>query len=228
MLPSARTPAAVNASRPSSSPHTTPSIAARARCSRVVDVRTPVIAPDAFGRLGVRSPSKYGTTTTPPAPAGAASASASSAAWSTPSQRRDRLGHLRGVERADERKEAAGCVGESGDRAGRVGGRRVAHRVHGSRRSERDRDVARLQPEGERGGHVVAGTRGDDRLGPERGGRARAGRSARARAGAAAPNRRPRRRSRAGRAGTRRSRRRSSRYPTHRRGRSRTRPRAST
>ena len=60
----------------------------RARAaSRVTSERSPAIVPVASGRFGVRSPSKYGTSVTPPAPGGAASASASSPAWSTPSSR---------------------------------------------------------------------------------------------------------------------------------------------
>jgi hypothetical protein len=70
MRPPAGTPAAARASSPASWLHTTPSKAARAIWARVVEVRSPDTTPVASGRLGVRSPSKCGTTTTPPAPAG--------------------------------------------------------------------------------------------------------------------------------------------------------------
>ena len=76
----------------------------------------------------------------------------------------DRIGHFGRVERAHEREEATGRVGEPGDRAGRIPSRCVAHREHGARRSDRDDDVTRARADAERGGHVVAGTRRDRNL----------------------------------------------------------------
>ena len=70
-----------------------------------------------------------------------------------------RLGHLRGVESADERQEPPGGIGEPGYGAGRVRGRALAHRVHGARRAQGDDDIAGLQPEAEGGRHVVPGAR---------------------------------------------------------------------
>ena len=138
----ARRPPA-SASRPSSRPHTTPSNAARASCC----------ARDVGAQPGDRARSRRGGSARarrrstararrrrrrrrPRAPA------SSSPCVVDAEQPRDRIGHLRRVQRAHEREEAAGRVGEAGDRAGRVGGRRVAHREHGARRAERDDDVA--------------------------------------------------------------------------------------
>src|ERR687886_732486 len=45
------------------------------------------MAPVALGRFGVRSPSMYGTSTSPSAPAGADRASRDNSSWSTPSMR---------------------------------------------------------------------------------------------------------------------------------------------
>ena len=178
---------------------------------------------------GVRSPSKYGTTTTPPAPGGAASASASSPAWSTPSQRAiasvtfvafsvHTSGRKRPVASA---KPATAPVGSAvGD---------VAHRVDGARRAERDRDVARLQ------------RRARARRPCCRRCRARRPRRVRTRVvvparsvGASTRGRRGAQSAAASTIASRSSavlvasRRRSSRCPTRRRGRSRTRPSAST
>ena len=83
----ASTPWPRTASRPSASPHSIPSIAARAIDGRVVFAS---VSPEndavASGRFGVRSPSKYGTSTAPDAPGSASSASRPSSAWSTPSR----------------------------------------------------------------------------------------------------------------------------------------------
>ena len=73
------------------------------------------------------------------------------------------VGHLRGVQRADEGQVATGGVGEPGHRPGGVGGGLLAHRVDGARRAERDDHVARPHAEAQRGRHVVARARGDDR-----------------------------------------------------------------
>ena len=49
--------------RPASRLQTTPSTAARASCAGVTSVRSPVSVPVASGRFGVRSPSRWGTST---------------------------------------------------------------------------------------------------------------------------------------------------------------------
>ena len=141
-------PRRVSASSPSSSPHTTPSNAARATSARLVRRAQP--GERARWRRGgwvcVRR-RNTGRASRRPRPRSTASARPSSPSASTPSQRRDRVGDLRRVERAHQRKEPAGGVGEAGDRAGRIGGRRVAHRVDGARtcraRSRRRRVAAR-------------------------------------------------------------------------------------
>ena len=150
---------AASASSPSRSPHTTPSTAARASCSRLTSLRIPASTPVASGRSGVRSPSRYGSSVRPPAPGAAARASSSNASWSTPSSRPHGVGDLRRVERAHEREVASGGVGEPGDDARRIGDRLVADRVHGARRPDRDGHVARAQPDAERPRHVVARAR---------------------------------------------------------------------
>ena len=73
------------------------------------------------------------------------------------------VGHLRGVQRADEGQVATGGVREPGHRPGGVGGGLLAHRVDGARRAERDDHVARPHPQAQRRRHVVARPRGDDR-----------------------------------------------------------------
>ena len=137
----------------------------------VTSVRRPANVPVASGRFGVRSPSRYGSSVNPPAPAGAPSASSSNSAWSTPSSRAHGIGDLGGVQRAHQRQEPPGGVGEPGDGAGRVRRRAVAHRVDGAGGAERHGDVARSQPDAERSGHVVAGARRDDGTAPLAGGR---------------------------------------------------------
>ena len=69
------------ASMASSIEHSKPSTTPRAKSSRVVSVRRPVSNPLACGRLGVRSPSKYGNSVTEELPASAIS---ESPRWSTP------------------------------------------------------------------------------------------------------------------------------------------------
>ena len=73
------------------------------------------------------------------------------------------VGHLRGVQRADEGQVATGGVGKPGHRTGGVGSGLLAHRVDRARRAEGDDHVTRPDPEAQRGRHVVARTRGDDR-----------------------------------------------------------------
>ena len=87
-------------------------------------------------------------------------------------QPRDGVGHLGGVEGADQREVAAGGVGESRHRAGGVGSRAVRHREDGAGGAEGDGHIALDEPESERGRHVVAGSGPDDDLAP----RARRGR----------------------------------------------------
>ena len=119
----------------------------RARAARgSTSVRSPAIVPDASGRFGVRSPSKYGTS--------------DDAAGAGRRVERERVEAGRGRRRASRAIASvtfvAFSVHTSGRKRpvasakpatapGRVGGRRVAHRVHGARRAERDRDVARSQ-----------------------------------------------------------------------------------
>lgn len=80
----ATTPCSVSCARPSANAHSSPSTAARARCAGVaLASRRPCSAPVALGRLGVRSPSKYGTRTSPALPGGADSASRDNSSWST-------------------------------------------------------------------------------------------------------------------------------------------------
>ncbi len=68
--------------------HSSPSTVARAIFSRVIDrCVMPSSVPVAVGRLGVRSPSRYGTYTSPSAPGAADSASSDRLVWSTPSTR---------------------------------------------------------------------------------------------------------------------------------------------
>ena len=87
-------------------------------------------------------------------------------AWSTPRSRRDGLGDLRRVERADEREEPAGGIGEPGDRTARsaVGPSLTVYTVPDV--PIEIGDVAGPQPDTERGGHVVAGARRDNGAAP--------------------------------------------------------------
>ena len=77
----------------------------------------PVSVPVAFGRFGVRSPSRWGTRTSPPAPGAARQREVVEALVVDAEQRRDGVGHLGGVQRAHERQEPSGGVGEAGDGA---------------------------------------------------------------------------------------------------------------
>ncbi len=82
---SMRTPCWRRASSPSARPHSRPSTAARAKHAGVALARRrPCTAPVASGRLGVRSPSRYGTRTRPSAPGGAESARRESSSGPTP------------------------------------------------------------------------------------------------------------------------------------------------
>ena len=100
--------------------------------------------PVASGRLGVRSPSKYGTSTMPPAPGRRRAPAASRSSRSTPSRRAiasvtfvalsvQTSGRKRPVASAKPHTRPVGSLS-----------RHLAHREHGARRAERDRDVARL------------------------------------------------------------------------------------
>ena len=75
----------------------------------------------------------------------------------------EHVGHLRRVESAHEGKVAARRVCEAADVARRIGHRALGHRVHRARRAERDDDLACAQPDAERGRHVVACPRRDER-----------------------------------------------------------------
>ena len=75
--------------------------------SRVVVVRNPAIVPDASGRFGVRSPSKYGTTTTPLRAGRRRERERVEPGVVDAEPARDRVGHLGRVERAHERQVAA-------------------------------------------------------------------------------------------------------------------------
>src|SRR5690625_37340 len=79
--------AVTSASMPSASVQSRPSTDARAISARVVRLVSPCIVPVASGRLGVRSPSRYGRKVTPPAPGSADRARSASSSWSTPSVR---------------------------------------------------------------------------------------------------------------------------------------------
>ncbi len=64
-----RRPRPRSTSSASASPHSMPSNAARARCSGFIDSRrSPASVPAVCGRFGVRSPSRYGSSTSPCAP----------------------------------------------------------------------------------------------------------------------------------------------------------------
>ena len=118
------------------------------RRGRTVRRVRPCTAPVACGRFGVRSPSRYGTRTSPSAPAGR-----------TAPARTARRGRRRAAPAAasstraalsvhDQRQEPAGGVGEAGDRAARVvGGRRRRTRRPCRRcRSRRPRRPGRRRP----------------------------------------------------------------------------------
>ncbi len=66
------------------------------------------------------------------------------------------------VERAHQRQEAAAGVGEPGHGAARVHRRGLAHAEHRAARAERDDHVPLAEFQSQRGGHVVAGARGDE------------------------------------------------------------------
>src|SRR5674476_629491 len=79
------TPTTRTASRPAARPQSMPSMAARARLARVLEaIVRPCTLAVASGRFGVRSPSKYGTSTTPAEPGSASRASRARPSWSTP------------------------------------------------------------------------------------------------------------------------------------------------
>jgi hypothetical protein len=67
------------------------------------------------------------------------------------------------VERDGERQEVAGRVGEAGDRARRVRGRRGRDGGHDAGGADRDDDVARPGVDAQRGRGVVAGARAEHR-----------------------------------------------------------------
>ena len=71
------------------------------------------------------------------------------------------VGHLRGVEGADQREVASGGVGEPGDDARGVRGRFVADAVDRARGPDRHHHVGGPQPDAHRAGHVVAGPGAD-------------------------------------------------------------------
>ena len=197
MARSTGTFAASRASTASASPHSSPSTAARAMCAGVeVPSVRPCSAPVDSGLFGVRSPSRYGTSTRPPAPAGASRASLARPAWSTPSTRAAGVEHPRRVERAHQREVLPARGGEPGDDAGGVGRRRGAHRGHHAGRAERHDDVARPGAEAQRGAGVVAGARA---RAARRRGCARPPRPDRARAAGRRPRGRTPVRSRSGR-----------------------------
>ena len=134
---------ASRASSRAARPHSMPSTVARARCVGV-DVlrRRPWIAPVANGRFGVRSPSRYGTTTRPSAPAGARSASEESSCWSTPSSRAIASSTRAALSVHTRREEAAGRVGKACDYPRRVGHRVVANSEYRARGPDRHDDVS--------------------------------------------------------------------------------------
>ena len=119
---------------------------------------------DAFasGRFGVRSPSKYGTSTTPPDPGCGRERELGERVVVDLEQRGDRDQHARGVQRRDQRQEAAGGVGEAGDGAADVGGRLVGHGEDRAAGADRDHHIARAGAEPQRGAGVVAGAGADD------------------------------------------------------------------
>jgi hypothetical protein len=78
---------------------------------------------------------------------------------------RHRVEHARGVERADQRQEAAGRVGEPGDRAGPVARPLVGDGGDDAGRADGDDEVAGAGAQAEGGGRVVAGARTEQRAG---------------------------------------------------------------
>ena len=155
------TPCARSASSPSASPHSRPSTVARASRAGVALARvSPVSRPRASGRSGVRSPSRNGSSTSPPL-SGVDSASSSSRARSTPSRvavapsTRAALsvqtsGRNRPVASAKPATSPlASAVGVSRDRGDHPAG------------ADRHGHVAGDRAEAERGGHVVAGARAE-------------------------------------------------------------------
>ena len=142
-------------------PHTTPSTAARASCSRDTSLRRPASTPVAVGRSGVRSPSKYGSSASPPAPGAADERQAIELVVVDTHQAAHGIDHLCGVQRAHQRQEPAGGIGEAGHRARGVGARLLGDRERGARRAERHHRVTGVQAEAQCGGHVVAGADGD-------------------------------------------------------------------
>ncbi len=78
-------------------------------------------------------------------------------------QPRHGVGDLGGVHGADQRQVAARRIGEPGDGTGGVGAGLLADRERGAARAEAEREVARPQSEAERGRHVVACARRDQR-----------------------------------------------------------------
>ena len=156
-------PGRARASRPSASPHSIPSTAARARFSRVVEARVmPNRVAVASGRFGVRSPSKYGT----------AARGRRRRARRRARGGRARRGRRRAARAIASSTRAALSVATSGRKRAAasakpatvpdgVGGGGVGDREDRAARADRDDDVAGVRAEPERGAGVVAGAGAD-------------------------------------------------------------------
>ena len=127
----------------------------------VVVVRRPDSVPVADGRRGVRSPSRYGTRTTPLAPRGASDPDSVQVVDLPAGETDGPFGDLRSVEGAHQRQIATGRVGETRHlTAASVVGcmRRGEDRAA---RAKGDGQVAGRETQRQRGAHVVTGSRTD-------------------------------------------------------------------
>ena len=149
------------ASRPSSKPQITPSTDAQgegsARSTSAAQARPARrLRP---GRFGVRSPSRWGTSTTPSAPGGASSASVDERAVSTPRRRGAASVTFNRVQRATRgrKRPVASANPATGPIAWAVGSSLIVYQSRPCR-SQTTTSPGR-SPRAERGGHVVAGPR---------------------------------------------------------------------
>ena len=135
-----------------------PSTAARAILATVrFRAVIPCSAPAAFGRLGDRSPSRYGTSVSPP-PCGRRKRQPVQL-FEIHAEHRRRCGkHRRSVEGADQRQLATCRIGEPGHDPFGVMRCGLSDGADHAGRAERDDAVAGLGTETQRRGGVVAGT----------------------------------------------------------------------
>nr|BFE85287.1 hypothetical protein GCM10020093_078880 [Planobispora longispora] len=141
-----------------------PSTAALARWAGVEVARvSPCSDPVASGRFGVRSPSRYGTQTSPRLRRGRERQLAQTVEVHA-QQPGGGVEHPGRVERAHQGQEPPGGVGEPGHGPGRVRARALRHRERRPGRPDRDHHVPGPGPDPEGGGHVVPGAGREPRV----------------------------------------------------------------